>query len=87
MEIKVVKIDMPEDSNLILLTAHSIKTVEDLYESMMNSVPGLKFGLAFCESSGERLVRTEATVDEFKRAAAVNTLRLGCGHSSIIFMR
>ena len=87
MEIKVVKIDMPEDSNLILGTAHFIKTVEDLYEAMVNSVPGIKFGLAFCESSGERLVRTEGTDEELKRAAAENMLRLGCGHSFIIFMR
>ena len=87
MEIKVVKIDMPEDSNLILGTAHFIKTVEDLYEAMVNSVPGIKFGLAFCESSGERLVRTEGTDEGLKRAAAENMLRLGCGHSFIIFMR
>jgi len=87
LEIKVVKIDMPEDSNLILGTAHFIKTVEDLYEAMVNSVPGIKFGLAFCESSGERLVRTEGTDEELKRAAAENMLRLGCGHSFIIFMR
>lgn len=87
MEIKVVKVDIPKDSNLILGTAHFIKTVEDLYEAMVNSVPGIKFGLAFCESSGERLVRTEGTDEELKRAAAENMLRLGCGHSFIIFMR
>ena len=87
LEIKVVRIDLPEDSNVILGTAHFIKTVEDLYEAMVNSVPGIRFGLAFCESSGERLVRTEGTDEELKRAAAENMLRLGCGHSFIIFMR
>ncbi|MFQ6094717.1 MAG: adenosine-specific kinase [Candidatus Bathyarchaeia archaeon] len=87
MEIKLVKIDMPKESNIILGQAHFIKTVEDLYEAMVNSVPGIKFGLAFCESSGECLIRTEGTDDELKKAAAENMLKLGCGHSFIVFMR
>lgn len=87
LEIKLVKIDMPKESNIILGQAHFIKTVEDLYEAMVNSVPGIKFGLAFCESSGECLIRTEGTDDELKKAAAENMLKLGCGHSFIVFMR
>ena len=82
-----MKIDMPEETNIILGTAHFIKTVEDLYEAMVNSVPGIKFGLAFCESSGECLIRTEGTDEELKKAAAENMLNLGCGHSFIVFMR
>ncbi|MEM2028111.1 MAG: adenosine-specific kinase [Candidatus Bathyarchaeia archaeon] len=87
VEIKVVSIDIPEDCNVILGMAHFIKTVEDIYEAMVNSVPGIKFGLAFCESSGECLVRVEGTDEELKRAAAENMLKLGCGHSFIILMR
>ncbi len=87
MEIKMVRIDMPKDANAILGTAHFIKTVEDVYEAMVNSVPGVKFGLAFCESSGECLVRVDGTDEELKRAAAENMLRLGCGHSFLAFMR
>ena len=82
-----MKIDMPEETNIILGTAHFIKTVEDIYEAMVNSVPGIKFGLAFCESSGECLIRTEGTDEELKKAAAENMLNLGCGHSFMVFMR
>jgi len=87
LEIKVVKIEMPEDCNVILGMSHFIKTVEDVYEAMVNSVPNIKFGVAFCESSGERLVRVEGTDEELKKAAAENMLRLGCGHSFLIFLR
>ncbi len=87
MEIKLVRISMPKDSNVILGAAHFIKTVEDVFEAMVNSVPGIKFGLAFCESSGECLVRLEGTDDELKSAAAENMLKLGCGHSFIVFLR
>lgn len=87
MEINVVKIEMPEDCNVVLGMAHFIKTVEDVYEAMVNSVPNIKFGVAFCESSGERLVRVEGTDEELKKAAAENMLKLGCGHSFLIFLR
>jgi len=87
MEIKVVEIDTPEDSNVILGMAHFIKTVEDIYEAMVNSVPGIRFGLAFCESSGECLVRVEGTDEELKKTAAENMLKLGCGHSFLVFLR
>ena len=87
MEINVVKIEMPKESNVILGMSHFIKTVEDIYEAMINSVPNIKFGVAFCESSGERLIRVEGTDEELKKAAAENMLRLGCGHSFIILLK
>ncbi|MEM1562349.1 MAG: adenosine-specific kinase [Candidatus Bathyarchaeia archaeon] len=87
MEIKVVSIEFPKDCNVILGTSHFIKSVEDIYEAMVNSVPGIKFGLAFCEASGDRLVRVEGTDEELKRIAAENMLKLGCGHSFLIVMR
>ncbi len=87
MELKVLRIELPEDCNVILGTAHFIKTVEDLYETLVNSVPNIKFGLAFCESSGECLVRVDGTDEELKEAAAKNALNLGCGHSFLIFLR
>ncbi|MBS7657112.1 MAG: adenosine-specific kinase [Candidatus Bathyarchaeia archaeon] len=87
MKIDVVQIMQPEGCNLILGMAHFIKTIEDIYEAMVNSVPNIKFGVAFCESSGERLIRVEGTDEELKKVAAENMLRLGCGHSFLIFMK
>jgi len=87
MEISLVKIEMPKDGNAILGATHFIKTLEDIYEALVSSVPGIKFGLAFCESSGECLVRVEGTDDDLKRTAAENMLKLGCGHSFLVLMR
>ena len=87
MEIKVVKLDMPEECNLVFGQAHFIKTVEDIYEALANSVPSIRFGLAFCESSGPCLVRFEGNDDELKNCAKENALALGCGHSFLIYMR
>jgi adenosine/AMP kinase len=87
LEIKTVKIETPKDCNVILGMAHFIKTVEDIYEAMVNSVPNIKFGLAFCESSGERLVRIDGTDDELRKVAAENMLNLGCGHSFLVILR
>mgnify|MGYP000341892579 CR=1 FL=1 len=87
MELKVVKLETPEGCNLILGQSHFIKTVEDIYEAMTTSTPTVKFGLAFCESSGERLVRVEGNDDDLKKAATENALRLGCGHSFVVLMR
>jgi len=87
MELKIVKIELPEGCNVILGTTHFIKSVEDLYETLVNSVPNIKFGLAFCESSGECLVRVDGTDEGLKEAAAKNALNLGCGHSFLIFLR
>ena len=87
MELEVVKLETPEGCNLILGQNHFIKTVEDLYEAMASSTSTVKFGLAFCESSGDRLVRYEGNDEGLKEKAAENALRLGCGHSFVILLR
>lgn len=87
MEFKVVKIDPPKDCNVILGQAHFIKTAEDLYEALVNSVPSVQFGASFCESSGPCLVRHEGNDEELRRLAAETALALGCGHCFLIFLR
>ena len=87
MEFKIVKIEVPDDCNVILGMAHFIKTVEDLYEVLVNSVPNIKFGIGFCESSGPCLVRSEGNDEELKSLASRYALNLACGHSFIIFMK
>ena len=87
MELKVVEMETPEGCNLVLGQSHFIKTVEDVYEAMASSTPTVKFGLAFCESSGERLVRVDGNDEELKKTATENALRLGCGHSFVVLMR
>jgi len=87
MELKTIKINKPEDVNLILGQSHFIKTVEDLYEALVTAVPGIKFGLAFCEASGDCLVRTEGTDEEMRKLAAENALAIGAGHSFIILLK
>lgn len=86
MELKVVRIEKPEAINLILGQSHFIKTVEDLHEALVNTVPGIEFGLAFCESSGPALVRTSGTADGLVDLAKRNALALGAGHSFIVFL-
>jgi hypothetical protein len=87
MELKTVPIENPEQLNFILGHSHFIKTVEDLYEAVVNTVPGAKFGLAFCEASDVCLVRYAGTDDELIALSRKNALNLGAGHSFIIFMR
>jgi adenosine/AMP kinase len=87
VELKIVKIEMHKDCNLILGTAHFIKTVEDLYEALVNAVPTIKFGIGFCESSGPRLVRSEGNDGELKKLAVNQAFKLGCGHCFIIFLQ
>lgn len=87
MELRIEKLETPEDCNLILGQSHFIKTVEDIYEAMTTSTPNIKFGLAFCESSGERLVRVEGNDLELNKVAAENAIKLSCGHSFVILMR
>jgi adenosine/AMP kinase len=87
MEIKTVRIEKPEDVNFILGQSHFIKTVEDLYEVLVSAVPGCKFGLAFCESSGACLVRWIGTDDEMIELAKKNAYALSAGHSFIIFLK
>jgi adenosine/AMP kinase len=86
MELKTVQIEKPEDINFILGQSHFIKTVEDLYEVLVSAVPGIKFGLAFCESSGVALVRWAGTDDDMIDLARRNALALSAGHSFIIFL-
>ena len=87
MELEIVKIEMPEECNLVLGTAHFIKTVEDLYEALVNAVPGIKFGIGFCEASGPCLVRSEGNDTELENHAKDVAARLGCGHSFIVFLK
>jgi len=86
MELKTVTIEKPADMNFILGQSHFIKTVEDLYEAIVQTVPGMKFGIAFCESSGPALVRREGNDPSLIELAAKNALALACGHCFIIFM-
>ena len=87
MELKIVKIEKPEEINMILGQSHFIKTVEDIHEVMITSVPGAKFGLAFCESSGACLVRASGTDEELVELAKKNAFALSAGHSFIVLMR
>jgi len=87
VEFSVVKIEVPKDCNVILGMAHFIKTAEDLYEALKNSVPDIKFGIGFCESSGPCLIRLEGNDDELRNLASKHALELACGHSFIIFIK
>ena len=87
LEQSLVRIEKPDDVNVILGQSHFIKTVEDIAEAVVGSVPGAKFGLAFCESSGECLVRVEGNDEELRGLAVKNALAIGAGHSFILFLR
>ncbi len=86
-EIKTVPVENPDKLNFILGQTHFIKTAEDLHEALVNAVPGIKFGLAFCEASGPCLVRVEGNDKSLKDLAAKNALAIGAGHTFIIFMK
>ncbi|MGD8261726.1 MAG: adenosine-specific kinase [Desulfobacterales bacterium] len=87
MELKTVKMENPNSMNLILGQSHFIKTVEDIYEAIVGTVPMAKFGLAFCEASDVCLVRHTGTDDEMRELAKKNAYALSAGHSFIIFMK
>lgn len=87
MEVKTVKLEKPEDSNIIIGQSHFIKSVDDIYEALVNSVPGIKFGLAFCEASGPCLVRSEGTEPKLQKIAIKNALNMGAGHTFIILLK
>ena len=87
MELKVVKLLLPEGANLILGQSHFIKTVEDLYEILVGAVPGIKFGLAFSESSGDCLIRVEGNDPELMAAATENAQNLAAGHTFNILLK
>jgi adenosine/AMP kinase len=86
MELFTVKIEKPESVNMILGQSHFIKTVEDLHEALVGAVPGVEFGLAFCESSGPALARASGTSEELVELAKKNALALSAGHVFLIFL-
>jgi len=86
MELMAVALHKPEEVNLILGQSHFIKTVEDLHEALVTAVPGIRFGLAFCESSGPALVRSSGTDRQLIELAQENALAVGAGHSFIILL-
>jgi len=86
LELKSVRVDFPENANVIIGQSHFIKTTEDLYEAIVGSVPQAKFGLAFCEASGPCLVRVEGNDDGLRKLAAENALRIGAGHTFVVLV-
>jgi uncharacterized protein len=86
MELLAIPIEKAEDTNFILGQSHFIKTVEDLHEAIYGTVPGIRFGIAFCEASGKRLVRTSGTDDTALQLATRNAQNIGAGHSFIVVL-
>jgi adenosine/AMP kinase len=87
MEFKTIGIENPEELNIVFGQSHFIKTVEDIHEAMVNAVPGIKFGVAFCEASGPCLVRSSGTAPELVQLAEKNALNISAGHSFILILR
>jgi len=87
VKLEVVEVEIPEGCNVIFGITHFIKSAEDIYEAIVNTVPNARFGLAFAEASGPCLIRHEGTDDELRRIAAETLLKIGCGHTFIVFMR
>jgi adenosine/AMP kinase len=87
MELKLIKLQIPAGANLILGQSHFVKTVEDLYEVMVNTVPGAQFAVAFNEASTQLLVRVEGNDDDLKKVATENALAIGAGHTFVLLMR
>jgi len=87
MELKIVAVDKPADVNLVLGQSHFIKTVEDLYEAVVGSVPGAQFGIAFCEASGHCLIRADGTDVDMKALAVRIAESIGAGHSFVLTLK
>lgn len=87
MELTSVRLDIPEGANIIVGQTHFIKTVEDLYEILIGAVPGIEFGIAFCEASGHCLIRTEGNSDELVSAAVRNAGAVAAGHTFYVLMK
>jgi len=87
MELKIVPIENPDSLNVLLGQSHFIKTVEDLHEALVGSIPGIRFGLAFCEASGPALIRHSGTDDRLVELAIANARAIGAGHSFVLFLR
>ncbi len=86
MNLITVPIEKPPDTNFILGQSHFIKTVEDIHETLVTTVPGIRFGLAFCEASGKCLIRSTGTDPELVKLAEKNAMAIGAGHSFIVFL-
>ncbi len=87
LKIQVIDIPIPEGANVIIGRSHFIKTVEDIYEALVTSVPGIKFGLAFNEASGKRLIRWEANDEELKKYAIEAAQKIGAGHIFVLYIK
>jgi adenosine/AMP kinase len=87
MTTSIVELEYPEGINIVFGMSHFIKTVEDLYEALVGAVPGIRFGVAFCEASGKCLIRADGTDDELQQLAVDNAQRVGAGHSFIVVLR
>ena len=87
MEIKIVQIEKPEEINFVLGQSHFIKTVEDVHETLVQTVPGIQFGFAFCEASGPRLIRFSGTDTDMIELAKKNIQKIGAGHSFILMLK
>ncbi|MGB9636187.1 MAG: adenosine-specific kinase [Thermoplasmata archaeon] len=87
LKICVVSMDIPKEANIIIGQTHFIKSLEDIYEAIVNTNPNMKFGIAFCEASGACLVRVEGNDEQLKEIAAKNAMDLGAGHTFIILVK
>jgi uncharacterized protein len=87
MELKTVSLEIPENGNIILGQSHFIKTVEDIYEAVVNTVPQMKFGVAFCEASGACLIRVDGNDEELMLLAARNAEAVAAGHTFIVCLK
>jgi uncharacterized protein len=87
MELKNVRLSVPEDCNIIVGQSHFIKTIEDLYEAIVTGCPHAKFGIAFCEASGPCLIRVEGNSEELKKIAAENAMSMGAGHTFVVLLK
>lgn len=87
VKIDVVKVEIPEGTNVIIGQSHFIKTVEDLYETLTSSSPTLKFGIAFCEASGKRLIRWDGNDEDLIKKAQETAMKIGAGHTFVIYIK
>jgi len=83
----VVDISLPENCNVVVGQSHFIKTVEDIYEALVTSAPGLEFGIAFCEASGDCLIRHDGNKEDLEKAAIVNAQKINAGHVFVVVLR
>jgi uncharacterized protein len=86
VQLQLVPVELPENCNVIIGQTHFIKSVEDIYEAIVGAVPGAKFGVAFCEASGARLVRSDGTDQNLVEAASRNATAIGAGHSFVVLL-